>query len=170
MKVRHDEYQKRVNTLQQQIEVLPKVEAELKALNRDYEINKQNYDELIKRRQAAQIADQAEQTGEKVKLKVIEPPRVPVNPFSPNRFLFSTAVFFLAVGAGVGLAFLLSQIKPAYYSQRMLKEQLGLPVLGSVSILSLPSVVSRRKLQLLAFFTVGGLLFVSYIVVLSLQM
>ncbi len=170
LKVRHDEYQKRVNTLQQQIEVLPKVEAELKALNRDYEINKQNYDELIKRRQAAQIADQAEQTGEKVKLKVIEPPRVPVNPFSPNRFLFSTAVFFLAVGAGVGLAFLLSQIKPAYYSQRMLKEQLGLPVLGSVSMLSLPSVVSRRKLQLLAFFTVGGLLFVSYIVVLSLQM
>lgn len=169
LKVRRDEYRGRVNGLQQQIDILPKIEAELSALNRDYEIHKQNYDGLISRREASNISIEAEKTGEKVKLQIIEPPNVPIKPISPNRPMFSSVALFFALAVGLGVAFLLSQIKPVIYNQKMLRENYDFPILGAVSMLALSDVIYRRKLQLAAFFVITGLLFAAYVGVVVLN-
>lgn len=170
LKVREREYKSRVEQLKEQMEVLPKVEAELKALNRDYEINKSNYDTLITRREQAKIGKQAEKTGEEVELKILEPPRVPISPIAPNRPLLSVMVLFAAFAVGLGLAFLLSQLKPSFYNLRMIRSHIDYPIFGSISMLDLTETVRRRRLKLVAFFLANGLLFVAFVTVVITSM
>ncbi len=162
LRVRRSEFNKRLTKLEQQIEVLPQVEIELKALNRDYEINKTNYDTLIQRRDSAIMSQQAERMGENAELKVIDPPRVPVSPIAPNRPLFVFLALFIGMMAGVGLAFLMSQMRPTFYNVKMVREELGAPIFGSVSMLALPGTVYKRKLQLLAFLSANVFLVVVF--------
>jgi len=169
IRVRRQEYERRVKDLQQQIETLPKVEAELVALNRDYDINKQNYDALIARREAASMSDQAEKTGEQAKFRIIDPPRVPIAPSAPNRPLFSSAVLLAALGAGIALAFFLSQIRPAFYSGRSLAQAMALPLFGNISMLSLPGTQRMRYMTYLLWLGSLGLLLIVYAGVLYLN-
>ena len=70
----------------------------------------------------------------------------------------------LALGAAVGLAFLMNQLKPTFIGNRSVTEVLGIPVLASVSLLQSPAEKraernDRRTLQaavtlLLVSFTV----------------
>ncbi len=47
--VRVQEYEKRVASLREMIDTIPEVETELKRLNRDYSVTKQNYEALLAR-------------------------------------------------------------------------------------------------------------------------
>lgn len=112
---------------------VPAVEAELKKLNRDYGIIKANYDKLLERREAARIAQDREASAEPVQFRVVDPPQVPAVPSGPNRSLFLTAVLFAALGAGVGLAWLLIFIQDTFHDAGNLGESFALPVLGTVT-------------------------------------
>jgi len=68
-----------IGELRGRVEAIPEVEAELARLNRDYEVNKQQYDTLVQRLESAKISEQAEQSADNVKFRVIEPPIVPFN-------------------------------------------------------------------------------------------
>ena len=52
---------------------LPEIEAELVALNRGYEITKKKYEELLSRKETAQLAQQADETTDKIQFRVIDP-------------------------------------------------------------------------------------------------
>jgi polysaccharide chain length determinant protein (PEP-CTERM system associated) len=113
----------------------PSVAAEYLNLDRDYEVNKKNYTELLSRRESAQIAENADKKGDKVDIRTIDTPEVPTVPVSPNRPLFLSMVLVAGVGAGLGVAFLLSQIDSSYSTTTAL-QSLGLPILGSISMIS----------------------------------
>jgi polysaccharide chain length determinant protein (PEP-CTERM system associated) len=170
IKVRRDEYSKRVERLQQQVETLPQIEAELKALNRDYDINKENYDTLVTRLEGAKITERVGQTGEPVKVKIIEPPRIPTKPSSPNRLVMSSVVLILAIAAGIGVAFLLTQIRPVFYDQRVLRQVIGHPVIGTLSFAPQAEMMKKMKLTLAGYVLISSSLFVVYIGVIVLQL
>ena len=88
----------------------PSVGAEFLNLDRDYEVVKKNYTELLARRESAQIAENADRKGDKIDIKTIDTPEVPSLPSSPNRPLFLSMVLIAGLGAGVGVSFVLSQI------------------------------------------------------------
>jgi hypothetical protein len=82
--------------------------------------------------------------------------------------LFSSLVLFVALGAGIGVAFLLSQLRPTFDDRQMLGENLGLPVLGSVNMVWTSDQVRARKIRNVSFvLTLSGLL-LSFGVVLAL--
>ena len=56
------------------------------------------------------------------------------SPVFPNRPLLLLGVFVFALGAGVGLAWLLDKFKPVFHHSRSLAEITGLPVIGVVSL------------------------------------
>jgi polysaccharide chain length determinant protein (PEP-CTERM system associated) len=155
LKVRRDAYHQRLQKLEGYLKTLPEVEAELKRLDRDYEVNKQNYNELIARRESANLAKSMEATGEEVKFRVIDPPRVPKIPAGPNRPLFSTAVLLAALGAGLGLAYLLSQIRPVFYDRRGIQQVLELPVFGVISRTWTHDLLFKRRAQFAAYIVIG---------------
>src|ERR1700761_651223 len=113
----------------------PSVGAEYLNLDRDYEVVKKNYTELLARRESAQIAENADKKGDKIDIKTIDTPEVPTLPSSPNRPLFLSMVLVAGLGAGVGVAFVLSQIDSSYSTTTAL-QALGLPILGSISVIN----------------------------------
>jgi polysaccharide chain length determinant protein (PEP-CTERM system associated) len=151
LRSREEDFDAAVNELRGLIDTVPQVEAELTRLNRDYDINKRQYDELVSRREAAKLSTDAEQAADPVKIKVIEPPRMPVTPIGPARLQLLSGVLVLGVVAGFGLAFLISQLSPRVFTRNDLKELTGLPVLGAVTFVRNQWHQSERRMELAVF-------------------
>jgi hypothetical protein len=150
-----------VADLEKKVGTVPEVEAEFARLNRDYEVNKKQYDELLQRREQAALSQDAEQSQEDVKVKIIDPPRLPLLPIGPNRLLLASVVLVLGLGFGGGLTVLLSQLSPRLIDVPDLREVTGLPVLGAVSLSASPGHRRQRRYELLAFSAgLAGLLLV----------
>ncbi len=128
------EQQRRINELKGLVDTVPEVEAKLSRLTRDYSVNKMQYEELLQRYESAKLSQGADQSNDEIKFRIINPPIVPFNPSGPNRKLFLAALLLVSLGAGVGVAYLLNEVKSVYCSALDLSESTGLPVLGAVSI------------------------------------
>ncbi|OUR63179.1 chain length determinant family protein [Colwellia sp. 39_35_sub15_T18] len=133
LNVRAHDYRQRVQDLESKIHTLPEIEAELVALNRGYEITKSKYEDLLARKETAQLAQQADETTDKIQFRVIDPPRAATKPSGPARFVFFGIVTILGVGVGVGLSLLMSQLTPVATSTTQLNKATGVPIFGVVS-------------------------------------
>jgi len=123
-----------VAELRSRVNSIPEVEAELSRLNRDYQVNKEQYDTLLQRLESAKISQSADQNTENVKFRIIEPPTMPVKPSGPIRPLLDTLVLLAALAGGIGLAVLLTQLHPTFTTREVLQKIAGIPVLGAVSM------------------------------------
>ncbi|SET37280.1 XrtA system polysaccharide chain length determinant [Thalassotalea agarivorans] len=160
IRVRRDEYQGQVDDLEEKIHILPEIEAELTALNRGYEITKGKYEELLSRKETAQIAKQADQSTSKIEFRVIDPPRKPNKPAGPKRILFATGVLIFGFGTGIGLALLVSQINPVVTSAHQLTANTGIPVFGSVSATESLGLIKSHRRRTWGFVISNVLLFI----------
>ena len=148
LKVRAADFQSQVNDLNAKIHTLPEVEAELVALNRGYEINKEKYEELLSRRETAALAKNADATSDKIQFRVIDPPRVPTEPSGPMRIVFFIMVFVASIGAGIAVAFLVMTLSPLVVSGSQISRATELPVFGVVGAtekLNLTKLYKRRN-------------------------
>ena len=162
LRTRADEYVKRYQELQAQISILPKIEAELAALNRDYEVNRQQYDQLLARRESARLSQEAEQSKQDIRFKIIDPPQVPLKPTGPRRFLLMVMVLGAGLGAGVGLAFLIAQLWPTFDSRRSLMRIADIPVFGSVGLVLSPAAQRRARSQTVMYISLVGMLLLTF--------
>jgi polysaccharide chain length determinant protein (PEP-CTERM system associated) len=152
----------RVGELRRALTTGPEVEAELARLNRDYGVIKGTYDALLQRFESARISDRADQS-EDVRFRMIEPPRVPLQPSAPMRGLLMMAVLFAAVVAGAAVAYGLNLANPVFVAPRTLADVLKLPVLGVVSTfmgVADNMVLRRRRLAMAA---AAGMLLVAFV-------
>jgi len=151
---RVEEYERRAEDLRELVDTIPRIEAELARLNRDYNITKRNYDELVKRRESLLLGEEASQSADSVQFNIVDPPRVPLTPTGPDRPLLSAMVLAAGLGAGAGFAWLLAMIRPALYSRDELEQALNLPVIGTVTRAWTRGEVVRRRMEV-ATFVVG---------------
>ena len=164
--VRVREYKNRVSQLRELVDTIPKVEAELARLNRDYNINKSNYEGLVSRRESAKISREADQSVDDIQFRIIDPPIASIEPISPNRPLLLTAVLCLGLGLGGGLAWALGQLRPSFSDSKELRDFSGLPVIGSVALVAVRKVNTK---QLLFFGLSTALLFFVYLALMAAQ-
>jgi len=169
LRVRRAEYQQRVQALQRQVGTLPAVEAELQRLDRDYEINREKYNTLVSRREAAKIATDVDQTKENFKFQVIDPTSVSMWPAWRKRLLLTTAVLAAGLAGGLGFAFLLSQMRPVVRTRRDLEELTGFPVVATISRVWSPQRLLRRRLEAATLGVTGMMLMGAYGAALFLQ-
>jgi polysaccharide chain length determinant protein (PEP-CTERM system associated) len=135
LKSQLDDAQAEVNGLKSKVDTIPEVEAKLARLNRDYDVNKTEYQALLQRLESARLSAKADASTEDLKFRVVEPPRVPIFPLAPNRPMLLTGVLVLALGLGTALALGLHQIRPVFFDKRTLNSVTHLPVLGVISLL-----------------------------------
>jgi polysaccharide chain length determinant protein (PEP-CTERM system associated) len=153
LQARVAEYERRYSDLRAAADRVPQVEAEYTQLNRDYDVNKQNYEKLLGRRESAQMSGEMDANTGVMDFRIIDPPRVPLVPSSPNRQLLSSVVLFAGILGGIALAFVLSQIRPTFADRKSLRVATGLPILGSVSMIWTEGQRARRKRNLVALAT-----------------
>lgn len=135
LEVRSTAFKEQVEELSKTVESIPLVEATLKQLDRDYLVVKTQYEELLTRRESAQLSQQVEQNVDDVKFRVIDPPFVPSSPSGPNKAMLSAGTFVVAIGLATGLAILLSILFPVFYEPENIAARSGYSVLGTVSLL-----------------------------------
>ena len=161
--------QAEINQLRSMIDQMPQVEAELKRLDRNYEVNKRQYDALVQRLQSANISNEAEQSADSVKFRVVEPPVIPLTPIGPKRGLMSTMVLVASLAAGLAAAFLLSQMRPVFTSRDGLGRISGLPVLGAVTKLTAERFLPWYRTQAALVAGAVGALLIGYLLNLVLS-
>jgi polysaccharide chain length determinant protein (PEP-CTERM system associated) len=169
LEARVAEYEKREKDLARLVDTVPQVEADMTRLNRDYEVHKRNYDELVKRRESLNISDQAGKTTDEVQFNIVEPPRVPLVPAGPDRITLGAGVLVAGIAAGVGLAWLLAMLRPAVYGKEEFASLTDLPVLGTVSRIWTPAELRGHRLRLALFFVGCVTLGLSYGAFLAVQ-
>jgi polysaccharide chain length determinant protein (PEP-CTERM system associated) len=125
----------------------PQLQAQFQNLDRDYTVLLKSYEELLARRESVQIAGAARVGADRVRLEIVDPPTLPTQPSKPNRILLGAGVLVLGIGAGVALAALLVLMDSGFYTMQDLR-QLGLPVIGGVSMVSPPA---RSAMAAVAF-------------------
>jgi polysaccharide chain length determinant protein (PEP-CTERM system associated) len=130
------------NRLEEIARGAPGLQAEFMNLNRDYDVLRRNYEELLARREAMRIASAADADADKIKIQIVDPPQVPQNAVEPKRAVLTTAVLVAAIALGVGLALLLAQFDQSFHTLDELRD-LGLPVAGSISMVAVTSPGAR---------------------------
>lgn len=143
----------------------PEVEAELAQLNRDYEVVRKNYEQLVTRREQASLGEKIDETTKVADFRVVEPPRVTPQPVKPNRMMVALFGLIAAFGAGVATTFGLSQLFPTVNNARQLKSVSGRPVLGSVSLVVNPHTASATRKNNQLFGLALGSLFLMHVAV-----
>lgn len=170
LKVREEDYNRKVAELRNKIDLVPQIEAEGLAKNRNYDIVKQKYEELLTRKEAAEISSRAQVSSDELQFRIIKPPLVPPAPTGPNRFVTYTAVLIVGFGIGIGLAFLTSQLTPVLVRGHQLSAMTGYPIWGVVTHLNLDKIKRRDRYRLLVFIASSGAIIFMYAVLVAADM
>ena len=131
----------------------PGVQAEYDRINRDYEVQKAQYDKLLGDREEIRLRGQVGAQTDAVQFQVIEAPLLASAPSSPNRPLFLALVLFAGIGAGAATAFALGHLQTSYPTAAKLERASGLPVIGSISQMLTGEQRTERKRKLKLFYT-----------------
>jgi polysaccharide chain length determinant protein (PEP-CTERM system associated) len=164
------EYQRRFGELRNASNMIPQVEQDYTQLMRDYDVYRQNYDALLKRRESVAMSGEVESKTDTVDFRVIDPPFVPTQPAWPNRPLLLSLVTLGGLVAGIVVAFLLSQLRRTVTDRRVLRELTGLPLLGAVSRVETAESRRRKRKGLLTYLAALGSLIAAYGAVMILQL
>jgi polysaccharide chain length determinant protein (PEP-CTERM system associated) len=122
-----------VEQLREQIDTIPEVEAQLAALTRDYDQYRALYSEILLRKERERMG-KVDNDSDVVSFDVTAPPTVGLEPVGPKRTLMIFGVLIFGLGAGGGLAFVLSQAHPVFLDTEGLRRFMARPVLGQVSM------------------------------------
>jgi polysaccharide chain length determinant protein (PEP-CTERM system associated) len=148
---RQRDLEQRIAELQSRVEIAPQLEAELAGLNRDHTVLRNQYEDLLQRRELLSFDIDRKRQGRQLEFRIIEPPRALEAPVEPHRLLLMLMVLAGSLGGGGALAFILHKARPTFVTGEMVYQQLGIPVLGAVSMAWTSRATWARRRAELAF-------------------
>lgn len=162
LRVKEADLQRKISELESKVDLIPQIEAESSALNRDYDVTKRKYEELLSRKESADLSRRADVSAEDLQFRIIEPPLLPKRPSGPNRLIFYTAVLILGFGSGIGIAFLISQLKPILIRPKQLLNVSDYPIWGTVTHLNIEQINKTNRTRLIVFLLSSGTILAMY--------
>lgn len=158
LRARRQQQEQRLQNLRAAARSIPEREAQLTQLNRDYTIQKQNYDALVARRESALISGEAQAATGVADFRIVDPPQVAPNPIAPNRKTLIVLALVASLLAGFGASYGYSLIHPTFLDTRQLKSFAGRQTLGMVSLIRNPEALAAARRRTVAFAGgIGGL-------------
>ena len=133
---------KELGLYQARLEAVPAIETEWVALTRDYETLQATYRDLLSKSENSKVAASLEQRQIGEQFRILDPPRVPLKPQSPNRM----RIRLLGMLAGLGLGLLLVTL--AEYRDSTMRSEAD--VLGAIELpvlVLLPFVTTEADLR-----------------------
>ena len=162
LRARVAEYDSRYAKVKESLKLAPQLEAEFAQLNRDYDINKKNFESLVSRRESASMTGELGSTSGVADFRLIDPPRVEPKPVAPNRLVLLPGGLVFGLIAGLLASFIAAQVRPVFHDGRTLREVTGLPLLGMVSFSLTPDDRRKERRSLLRFAGALSALFLLY--------
>ncbi len=135
-----------ITNLEAKINTIPSVKVALESINNRYQTAKSDYDDLLKKKNNAELQVEREGNAQGETIRVVDPANLPTSPVAPKRPLLT------AFGGGLGLAIGLF-LAALFEIPRLLKIQnvedakhyTGLPLLASVPPLLTSSEIAWQK-------------------------
>ncbi|QIM51861.1 XrtA system polysaccharide chain length determinant [Hydrogenophaga crocea] len=149
LRARLGEYESRGARIREQAKAAPQIEAELAQLNRDYDVHRKNYEDLVGRRETVALSNELQSDSRLAQFRVVEPPQVGRRPVAPNRVLLMPVVLLAALAAGIGSTLLLSNLRPVFFDAASLRGAVDLPLLGTVTLVRSAQVRQREGRSIL---------------------
>lgn len=162
LRVKEADVESKIAELESKVDLIPQIEAESSALNRDYGITKRKYEELLSRRESADLSRRADVSAEDLQFRIIEPPLLPKRPSGPNRLIFYTAVLVIGFGFGIGVAFIISQLTPVLVRPKQLLSISDYPIWGTVTHLEINKINKTNRVRLIVFLLSSGAIVAIY--------
>lgn len=111
----------------------PAAQSAWSELQRNDEVLRLNYQQLISRREATRLSEAVYGADGSGKYQVTRQPTVPDFPIGPNRQLYLAMAVVAAIGGGLAAAYLRAAILGIFISPRELESAFQLPVVGTVA-------------------------------------
>jgi polysaccharide chain length determinant protein (PEP-CTERM system associated) len=138
---------------------MPQVEAEFAQLNRDYDVIRKNYDQMVARRESAKLGEKLDESSRLAEFRVIDPPTVSRWPVFPSKVYLALLTLLLAPAAGLAAAWVADRARPTVDDERALRALSGRPVLGTVALSPVGKVRRRQQIATLGFAAAAVALF-----------
>ena len=151
LRARVSEYESRFGRARSMMKTAPQIETEFSQLNRDYAIHQKNYQDLVARRESAVLSGDLEGTSGVADFRLIDPPRVSPQPVAPNRLLLLPLALLAALMAGIATAFVASQLRSVFFDAHTLRDLVGLPLLGVVTLVVNDAARAKEKSNMRKF-------------------
>ena len=135
----------KIANLEQRITSAPETEREYRGLARDYDIAQRKYQEVLAKKQEAELANNLESKQRGERFSLIEPPMIPEQPSKPNRMMIGLLGLFLSLGAGVGAGALLESIDSRIYGRAGVVRLLGVPPLAVIPVLDTEETENKKR-------------------------
>ena len=121
-----------INKYMGRIEQTPAREQDMASLLREYESTKVAYETLVKKSQGAEQAENLEKRQKGEQFKIIDPARVPEEPFSPDVPKILLISLFAGLAGGMALAFIREQMDRSFHDAADVELSLGIKVLATI--------------------------------------
>jgi polysaccharide biosynthesis transport protein len=131
-----EQYQARLN-------LTPVREQQLTDLLANYELAKQNYADLLKKKTESELATNLEMQQQGQQFRIVDQPSLPAKPTSPDHLKISLGGAAAGLALGLGMAFLLETADHSLYDEHDVSRRFGIPLV--VSVPHLPSLAEERK-------------------------
>jgi len=112
---------------------------------RDVQVNENIYNVLLQRLETAKITQRLQSSKEGTRYTVLDPPRIPLKPFKPNKVLIAFIGLFFGLILGVGLVIGAEFFDKSFLDVEEAKNFLGVPLLGAISKINTVDSVRREK-------------------------
>jgi polysaccharide chain length determinant protein (PEP-CTERM system associated) len=128
--------QAQIGRYQARVEAAPMVEQQLTNIQREYDLEKQQYNDLSAKQSTAAIAATVERNRSGERFEVLDTASLPTEPLKPLplRVWLGSLLGGLIVGAGLTL--LREYFDSSVHDERDLRETLDVPILGSIARIS----------------------------------
>ena len=124
-----------IQEYQRRMEAAPMRDTELVDLTRDYGTIKQAYDSLSAKKIESQISADLERRQIGEQFRILDPPRLPEKPSSPNRERMYLISVILAIIVGLGAAAIAEYLDRGLRSEDDVRLALALPVLATIPVI-----------------------------------
>ena len=149
-----------IAVLETKINTIPSVKVLLESINSRYQSAKEAYDDLMKKKNSAQLQVSRDSKAQGETIRVVDPANLPTSPVAPKRGMLTIigGILGLALGIFLGAIF---EIPRLFKIQNVedAKHYTGLPLLASVPPLLTHSEISWQKrsywLKILAGITIA---------------
>ena len=137
----------KIGEYQRRIEAAPLRDSELVELTRDYQVQREAYDNLSAKRLDSQVSANLERRQIGEQFRILDPARLPERPASPNRDRLYMLSIILALAVGFGSAAGAEYLDRGLRSEDDVRLALALPVLATIPVIGgTKKMTLRRKL------------------------
>ena len=154
-----------IELYQSRLNLTPVREQQLTSIQRDYDLIKAHYGELLKKQQESQLATDLEKRQDGQQFRLADPPNFPTVPSSPKRFKISVMGLFGGVVLGCALAFLIDFKYSPFLTEDHAARKLKLPLtVGIPLVLTTADVRARSSRRIVeSCAAIATLLLIAYV-------